>query len=88
MVSVDVAAVADPDDLDHEPVIDDVVHDPVVTYPHPVRRRFTSKLHAARRTWFVRQQVDRCPNPELIRAFKPGDRLDRPAGDLDRVLAH
>ena len=87
-VSVDIAAMAYPDDLDHEPVVDDFVHDPVVAYTHPVRRWFAGEFDAARRTWLARQQVDRCSNPELVSAFEPGDRLDRPAGDFDRVLVH
>ena len=88
MVSVDVAAVADPDDLDHESVVDDVVDDPVVAYPHAVCGRFAGELDAARRTWLVRQQVDRCPNSELVSAFEPGDRLDGLTGDFDRVSTH
>lgn len=76
------------DYLDHEPLIDDFVHDSEVADPYPIRGRFAGELDAAGRTRFAGQQVDRCPNPELVGAFKPGDRLDRPAGDLDRVLAH
>ena len=79
---------ADPDDLDHEPVIDDLIHDPVVADPNPVRRGLAGELDAAGRTWLASKQVDRCPNPELVGAFEPGDRLDRSAGDLDPVLAH
>ena len=40
---------ADADDLDHEPVIDDRVHDPVTADSCPVRGRFAVELDATRR---------------------------------------
>ena len=76
------------DYLDHEPLIDDFVNDPEVADPYPIRGRFAGELDAAGRPWLASKQVDRCPNPELVGAFEPGDRLDRPAGDLDAVLTH
>ena len=85
---VHVAAVADPDHLDDQARIDDLVEDPVVTDPYSVHRVLAREGDAAWGPRLVSQQIYRGANSLLFLAWQPRDRSNRPAGDLYRVPAH
>ena len=78
---------ADTDHLDYQAGVDDLLQYPVVANAHPVHGLLTGEGDATGGPRLVGQQVYRCSNPELFLARQPGDRLDRPAGDLDGVPA-
>ena len=85
---IDIAAMANTDHLDHQAGVDHLVQDPVVANAHSVHGLLTCDSDAARGPRLVGQQIYRGSNPVLLLARQPGDRLDRPAGDLDGVPAH
>ena len=87
-VPVDVAAMTHAYNVNDEAGVNDFEEDSEVADSHPVHRVFSGEFGAARRSRFVREQVDRCSDPLLILAREFGERLYRSPGDLDRVAAH
>jgi len=85
---VDVTAMADSHDVNHQARIDDFVEDPVVANTHSIHRILPGKLGAARGARFIREEIDRSPHFLLFGSWKLGNRLHRTTGDLDVVAAH
>lgn len=79
---------AEADDQHDEPVVVNLVDDPIVTDPHPIHPLLTLERDTPRRTRFVREKIDRSPDPLLLAPREPSERLHRSPGDLDFVLAH
>jgi hypothetical protein len=86
--AVDVATMTDPHDLDHEPVVEHLIDDPVVAHSHSIGVRLAGQRHAPRRPRVLGQQIDRGANPLLLLPRERGESLDRPASDLDPVGGH
>ncbi len=87
-VPVDVPAVTDPDDVDDEVVVEDLVDDPIVPDSHPVDMRFSGHRHTSRWAWLLSQEIDRRSNPLLVPAGKALHDLCSTASDADLVGAH
>jgi hypothetical protein len=66
--SIDVAAVSDPHDVDHEAVIEDLVHDPIAADADPVGILLAGELAAPGWAGVVGEQVDRGTDPLLLAA--------------------
>ena len=79
---------SDADDVNHQAGIDDLVEDPVLADVYPVHGVLTGQSDTTRGPRLVGQQSYRGSNPLLFGARQPGDRLDRPGGDLDGVAPH
>jgi hypothetical protein len=75
-------------DLDHQPFVDDLVHDPVVTDPNPVGRVLARQRDTSRRPGFVGEEFNRCAYPLLFLTRQLRYRLDRSPRDLDGVASH
>lgn len=84
---VDVAAVSYADDVDHETVIEDLVHDPVYPDTDPIGVLLAGDLGASRRSGVVGEEIDRGANALLFSTGQPSEGLGRPAGDFDPVAA-
>ena len=63
---VDLASMTDPDDVDQEHSVEDLIDDPVVADAHPVNRILTLHRDAVRRPRVVGQQIQRRPDPLLL----------------------
>ena len=85
---IDIATVADADNLNHNAGIEDLVQDPVVADPNPIHGFLARERYTARGPWFVGQKVDRCAHPLLFPARQLRDRLDSSPRDLDAIVAH
>lgn len=79
---------SDANDVNHQTCIDDLVEDPVVADAYPVHGLLSCQSDTAGWPRLVGQQINRGSNPLLFGTRQLGDRLDRPAGDLDGVAAH
>jgi len=82
------AAMGDTVDVNHQARVDDLVEDPVVADAYPVHGLLPCQSDTAGWPRLISQQIDRGANPLLLGVRQPGDRPDRPAGDLDGVAAH
>jgi hypothetical protein len=86
--AIHIAAVADTDDLDDEPVVEHLIDDPVITHPHPVSALLTGKRDASRWPRILGQKIDRSPHPLLLLAGQRGNRLGRTSGDINPIRRH
>jgi hypothetical protein len=75
--------VPDADDVDHEPVVEHLVHDSVSPDTDPVGVVLAGELGASRRSGVVCEEIERGANPLLFLARQPSDAFYRPVGDLD-----
>jgi len=85
---IDIAAVAYPDHLDNQSIIEDLVDDAVVANPDAVDAPFALGLRRARWSGLLGQEVDGGPDPLLLTSGKACERADGPAGNLDPIAAH
>ncbi len=87
-MSVDVATMAETDNVHEETIVEDLVEDPVVPDADSVDRVLAGEFGATRRSGVLGQQVDRRSYPLLVLTRQLGQRLHRSTGDLNRVAAH
>lgn len=76
---------SDPDDVDYEPIVEDLVDDPIYPDAHSVSVVLTGQFGGSGRSGVVREEIDGGTNPLLFLTGQPGEGLDRPPGDLDAV---
>jgi hypothetical protein len=79
---------ADADDQYDEPVVMNLVDDPVVTDAHPIHTVLSFEGDTPRRSRFVCEEIDRSSNPLLLAPWELGKRLDGSPGNRDFVVAH
>lgn len=85
---VDVASMADADDLDDESVFEHLVDDPVVADSYAVGVSFAGHGHASRRSRVVGEKIDRGADPLLFAPGERGQSFDGTARDVDVVRRH
>ena len=68
---------SNPDDLDDEAVVEDLVDDAIVADLHPVRVRLADKADRPWGTWLLGQQVDGSSDALLLLSRKTGQDLER-----------
>lgn len=83
--AIDVAAVANPDNVDQQHAIKDFVHDPVVADPNSVHRVLALYRHAIRRPRIVGEKIKSRTNAQLFATLKGGQRPHGPARKSDLV---
>ena len=88
LLPVDVASMADADDLDDESVVEHLVNDPVVADPYPVGVSFAGHGDASRRSRVVSEKIDRGADPLLFAPGERGQSFDGAARDVDVVRRH
>ena len=86
--SVDIPAMAEANDQHDEPVVVNLVDDPIVTDAHSIHAVLPLEGDTPRRSRFVCEEIDRSPNPLLLAPWELSKRLDGSPGDLDFVAAH
>lgn len=79
---------AEADDQHDEPVVVNLVDNPIVTDAHPIHAVLPLEGDTPRRPRFVCEEIDRGPNPLLLAPWELSKRLDGSPGDLDFVVAH
>lgn len=78
----------DPNNLDHQPIVEDLVDDPIVTNLYAIRPAFTGELGRSWRSGRRGEQVDGGTDPLLFLARKGRKESDRPTSQLDAECAH
>ena len=76
---------SDPDDVDHEMTVKDLVDDPARSYAHPIGVILTREFRAPGRSRSIGQQIDRGAHPLLLVTGHPSEGFDGASGDLDSV---
>ena len=79
---------AEADDQHDEPVVVNLVDDPVITDAHPIHTVLSFEGDTTRRSRFVCEEIDRSPNPLLLAPWELSKGLDGSPGDRDFVVAH
>ena len=79
---------SDPDDLDDEAVVEDLVHDAIVADPYPVRMRVADNADRPWGAGLLGQQVDGSSDALLLLPRKTEQDLDRSPRDLDPIDGH
>jgi hypothetical protein len=77
---MDVSTVSDPDDVDHEVIVEDLVDDPIHPDTHPIGVVLTGQFCASGRSGIVREQIDGGAYPLLFLTGQPGEGIDRASG--------
>lgn len=82
------APVFDPHDVDRQPIVEDLVDDPVRRDTHPVGVVLIGQPSTAGRSGMVPEEIDIGADSLLFLRGQPREGLDRSAGDLHPVASH